>query len=90
MGTTARVVSFVFNASTGTVFVNGSSDSSATDLTQGSSLPLNVVAVGFLPRANPAVYFNGYICELILYSSALSDTDRAAVEAYLLGKWGIA
>jgi len=89
LGTTTRAVSFVFNASTGIVFVNGSSDSSATDLALGFFLPLNVVAVGFLPRASSAVYFNGYICELTLYNAALSDTNRAAVESYLMSKWGI-
>lgn len=30
------------------------------------------------------------LCELILYDSLLSDTDRQAVENYLLAKWGIA
>lgn len=33
--------------------------------------------------------FNGNIAEVVLYNSALSDTDRAAVESYLLNKWGI-
>ena len=29
------------------------------------------------------------ICEVVMYDSALSDTNRAAVESYLLAKWGI-
>lgn len=33
--------------------------------------------------------YNGDIAEIIIYDSALSDTDREAVEDYLLGKWGI-
>jgi hypothetical protein len=32
---------------------------------------------------------NGDIAEIIIYDTALSDTDRALVEAYLLSKWGI-
>ena len=32
---------------------------------------------------------NADICELMIYNSALSGTDRAAVENYLLAKWGI-
>jgi hypothetical protein len=32
---------------------------------------------------------NGDIAEIIMYDTALSDTDRAAVETYLLAKWGI-
>lgn len=58
-----------------------------------------------VPANNPATHHSlgGYdysidlkfyagidIAELIIYNSALSDTDRAAVESYLLAKWGIA
>ena len=41
--------------------------------------------------AAPGDYFiyNGNIAEIILYDSALSDTDRGLVESYLLSKWGI-
>lgn len=31
--------------------------------------------------------YSGYICEVIQYDSALSDTDRQKVEAYLNWKW---
>jgi len=31
----------------------------------------------------------GDIAEIIMYDSALSDTNRAAVESYLMSKWGI-
>jgi hypothetical protein len=31
----------------------------------------------------------GDICEIIMYDTALSDTDRAAVEGYLTNKWSI-
>jgi hypothetical protein len=41
--------------------------------------------------AAPGDYFlyNGNIAEIILYNVALSDTDRSAVEQYLISKWGI-
>jgi hypothetical protein len=32
---------------------------------------------------------DGNIAEVVVYSSALSDTDRASVENYLISKWGI-
>jgi len=32
---------------------------------------------------------NGDIAEIIMYDSALSDMDRAAVESYLMSKWAI-
>jgi hypothetical protein len=31
----------------------------------------------------------GDIAEVIAYDSALSDSDRQAVEAYLADKWGL-
>jgi hypothetical protein len=31
----------------------------------------------------------GDICEIVMYDSALADTERAAVESYLISKWGI-
>jgi hypothetical protein len=34
-------------------------------------------------------FLNGDIAEIIIYDSALSDTDREAVENYLLAKWAI-
>lgn len=39
----------------------------------------------------PGDYFNynGNIAEILIYNSALSDTDRGIVESYLTTKWGI-
>ncbi len=34
-------------------------------------------------------FFDGDICEVIAYDSALSNTNRSAVENYLIAKWGI-
>ena len=39
---------------------------------------------------NQGAYITGDIGEIVLYDSALSDTDRSAVESYLMTKWGIA
>lgn len=32
---------------------------------------------------------NGEICELLAYTSSLSDADRGQVESYLMTKWGV-
>jgi hypothetical protein len=38
---------------------------------------------------NDPTYHQGDICEIIIYDSALSGTDRALVESYLMSKWAI-
>jgi hypothetical protein len=35
------------------------------------------------------VFFNGDVGEIITYNTALSDSNRAKVEDYLIAKWGI-
>jgi hypothetical protein len=36
-----------------------------------------------------ALPLNGDIAEILIYSTALADADRTAVEAYLNAKWGV-
>jgi hypothetical protein len=53
----------------------------------------NTVAWGNNPRIGDS-YFNSYkyygdIAEILVFPSALSNTDRLAVETYLATKWGI-
>lgn len=38
--------------------------------------------------ASAAEPFFGWVCEVVLYPSQLSDTDRNSVESYLKTKWG--
>jgi hypothetical protein len=89
LGTSAKCATWLFNGTNGRVFLNGVADVSATDLTHPQSLPFNQAAIGSLPRASPAVFFNGLIFEVVIYNSALSDQSRSAVESYLITKWGI-
>jgi hypothetical protein len=35
-------------------------------------------------------FHSGNLCEIIIYDTALSDTNRGLVESYLMSKWGIA
>jgi hypothetical protein len=41
-------------------------------------------------RLDTAVFYQGVISEVILYSNALVDADRRVVEGYLAEKWGLA
>jgi hypothetical protein len=49
----------------------------------------SVTVSGWVFLGGPYEAANANIAEIIVYSSALSDTDRAAVESYLTSKWGI-
>jgi hypothetical protein len=68
---------------------NGADVASVTTgagVTSAASGSWNAIAVrdaGFQNR------HTGNLCEIIVYDSALSDTNREAVETYLLAKWGI-
>lgn len=64
----------------GTYFTNGVADGS-----YNNSVIQNVGVGGGL--ASQA--YGGYIMEIIVYDSALSDSDREAVETYLGAKWGV-
>jgi len=61
-----------------------STDSSRINLTIGRAIGYN---------GDGSVEYEQYadldFCEVILYNSALSDTNRAAVETYLIDKWAI-
>jgi hypothetical protein len=53
----------------------------------------STAATGYLlGRTNPphaAQYWNGQICEVIMYNSSLNNTNRQLIEGYLAHKWGI-
>jgi hypothetical protein len=82
---------------------SGGSLSSAAIYKNGASLPVsasgsvqsvddNSAAVEVGGGTSGGVIYdslNGDIGEIIIYNAALSDTDRASVESYLIAKWGI-
>lgn len=45
--------------------------------------------IGLGRGGNNAEGLNGYLGEVLAYSRTLNPTERAAVEAYLISKWGI-
>jgi hypothetical protein len=72
---------------TSNLFLNGTADS-LNPRTQTSTTSAAGALLGAANTANEPFY--GYICEVLLYPSQLSNTDRNSVEAYLKSKWGIA
>ena len=95
----AHVLSFVGDMAQSTVGNRG-----VLRRNGGSALSLDTSATGnaAVPTANASHnmtlgrqantsdgFYDGDIAEIILYDSALSSTDREAVENFLLAKWGI-
>jgi hypothetical protein len=68
---------------------NGSllSQSNTSTATPSTADATNDVQIG--ANGGSGALLNGDICEILIYDTALSDTDREAVENYLLAKWGI-
>ena len=89
LGTALKVAAWTFDGTNGRVFLNKTSDGTAANIAHAGDIVIDRVAVGFLPRLIPAVYFNGYICEVLVYDTAISDVSRNAAEDYLIAKWGI-
>lgn len=75
------------NGSSGYSYLNGGNKLSEPN-TRNYSEP-NYFAVGNCALERWSRQFNGNIAEIIFYNAALSDTNRIAVERYLLSKYAI-
>jgi hypothetical protein len=80
---TARI-----GVSGGAASLNGVAGTADTNVS-GISTTNEPTHIGRYWTVNNANMWGGHICEIIAYNSALSDTDREAVENYLMTKWGI-
>lgn len=72
----------LFNGSTQIMYVNGNAGTSAS--TTGN-FGYTTYSVG----QGSSSYWKGFIGEIILYSGALSTSNRQTVEGYLAQKWGL-
>jgi hypothetical protein len=88
-GSTFVSSTVVTNNSTAVTYFNGANPASATAGSQAVT-GAGQVSVGNLYSGSITEVLNGYICEIILYNSALGTTDRQLVENYLRAKWGTA
>lgn len=94
------VVSLLADMNQGTVanrhkaFYNGTDVTGSDNFGLGESVALQTGNASndmtIMSNVNGVDVSEGDICELIMYSGVLSDTDRQAVENYLMAKWGIA
>jgi hypothetical protein len=79
-------------ANRSTVRINGGSaiqGNSLTNSPSGNDSQFDLT-IGVIVSSSPLAHMAGDIAEIIIYNSALSNTDRAAVESYLIAKWGVA
>ena len=76
-----------YDGTNGYLWLNGVAGTRASSASTGT---FAVTKYGIGNQANPSgEYWQGFIGEVIIYNSALSDTQRQQVEGYLGRKWGI-
>jgi hypothetical protein len=87
-GTSWRAISVTYTAGTRKVYIQG-----VLSDTESFTITAPNVANGIATWIGTADFagsnLNGDIGEMIAYNAVLSDTDRAAVEQYLISKWAI-
>lgn len=84
--TSTNVVSVVFSGTAISVYDKGSVVINAAAHDVGT-MTIDRVGIGALVRNTVSEFFNGRICEICLYDSALGTSDRQALEEYLTSKW---
>jgi len=80
----ASIFDFVYSPETGTNYVNGSSVVTLTTTTGGTAALNSSFILTLFSGA-----MQGDICELVIYKSALTKTQRLQTEGYLAWKWGL-
>ena len=83
----ANTIACLALGSTQQFFVNGSPTVSSPSFTFGSGTNLSVLLGWSGYNANDG--FNGYMSEVIIYTTPLTESQRKRVEGYLAWKWGL-
>ncbi|MBS2031438.1 MAG: hypothetical protein JST54_26290 [Deltaproteobacteria bacterium] len=83
----AQLVTCRFSKQNGrTIYLDGNLAAFVSDTTPLNAADQGAVGRGFL-NDHASNQFSGGIAELLVYSEALGDVDRAAVESFLRTKW---
>lgn len=82
------VLATISYTQTGSVWANGTRETNAGAMDVDAQVTINSGAIGRANDASPGDYFNGQIGEIIIYGSALSDSDIAINNTYLKSRWG--
>lgn len=81
--TSAHMIESVGNGASSTITVDAGTPSTVNPGTSGLASPFRVGADGAGGQA-----FNGYLCELLLFTAAVTGTDLTNLRTYLKAKWG--
>ena len=76
-----RMFTLVWNGSSSSLGIDG------TDVTTGNVGTQSPTGLRLGAQYNSANFGDVDICEILLYGSALSTSDRTSIENYLSNKW---
>lgn len=85
---TPTTVSWLFDGSTGTDFINFSVGSSNTH-TETFGNTTFTVNIGSRPFAGNGFGFNGELGEFLMYAGTLTAGEKSSLHTYLTNKWGV-
>jgi hypothetical protein len=88
VGTSALVATIFDGNTSNTFYGNGSLQFTSTDPSWNQNFSITTYCIGNAINPNTALY-KGRIGEIILYTTALTTTQRQQVEGYLAQKWGL-
>ena len=80
--------SALYNGANGYLWSNGTA-ATTTGAASSGNFAISVYGVGDHASNSPGEYWNGYIGEIIVFSNALTDSQRQQIEGYLASKWKI-
>lgn len=83
--TDVHVISVIFDGASSELWYDGADNSPSSS---PGTEEFRLIHIG-VNAGGSAEYFNGDICEIIVYDNTLTASERQQVEAYLLHKWGI-
>ena len=86
-----QCVTWLDTGASGQIWKNGVEQTAGPSGTSvGSLSTANVFTIGAQDLVTDATYFDGAILEVAIFSQALSDKQRQAVENKMMVKWGLA
>jgi hypothetical protein len=80
----------VFGSSSGTLYVNGTSNSTVADSSGLGTANGYILGARKFSGTTLSTFLNGTINEILVYNTALTTSQRQQVEGYLAHKWGLA